>query len=250
MTSPSLSQSAPFATSSADGQRYARLAGLLLLLSAVFGGFGEMYVPEKLTVWTDPAATAGNIITSNALFRLGFASYLVEAVCDVVLAWAFYVLLRPVRPNVALLTAFLGLVSTALYAVAETFYFVPTLLLGGGDYLTVFTREQLSAIALLSLKLFGNVGGIFLVFYGVASLLRGYLIVQSRYLPRTLGVLLGLGGVGFIVQDILIVLSPARSSGLLLLPMIVAMLSLMLWLLVKGVDARHWEALAKQGQPA
>lgn len=246
MTSPSVvSQNATH--SFADGQRYARMAGLLLLISLVFGGFGEMYVPDKLTVWTDPTATASNIVASNGLFRLGFASYLVEAVCDVVLAWGFYILLRPVRPNVALLTAFLGLVSTALYAVAETFYFVPTLLLGRGDYLTVFTHEQLSAVALLSLKLFGNVGGIFLVFYGVASLLRGYLIAQSRYLPRTLGVLLVLGGVGFIVQDILIVMVPARSSGYLLLPMIVAMLSLMLWLLVKGIDARQWEAVAKHG---
>ncbi|HKX03558.1 MAG TPA: DUF4386 domain-containing protein [Methylomirabilota bacterium] len=237
----------PATHSSAFGQRYARLAGVLLLLSLVFGSFGEMYVGERLTVWTDAAATAGNIIASNGLFRLGFVSYLVEAVCDVVLAWAFYVLLRPVRPNVALLTAFLGLVSTALYGVAETFYFVPTLLLGRADYLTVFTHEQLSAAALLSLKLFGNVGGIFLVFYGVASVLRGYLIARSRYLPRVLGLLLGLGGIGFIVQDVLIVLSPASASGFLLLPMIVAMVSLMLWLLVRGVEGREWEEMAREG---
>ena len=108
----------------------------------------------------------------------------------------------------------------------------------------MFTHEQLSAAALLSLKLFSNVGGIFLVFYGIASVLRGYLIARSRYLPRILGLLLCLGGVGFIVQDLLIVLSPARSSAFFLLPMIVAMVSLMLWLLVKGVDGREWEAMA------
>src|SRR3954470_22292347 len=104
-------------------QTYARVAGVLLLLTIVAGFFGEVYVPSRIVVSGNATATANNITASNFLFRLGFASYLVEAACDVTLALIFYVLLRPVQKNLALLAAFFGLISTALYAVAELFYF-------------------------------------------------------------------------------------------------------------------------------
>jgi hypothetical protein len=101
---------------------YARLAGVLFLLTIVAGSFGEFYVPSQLVVPADATATANNIVASESLFRLGFASYLVEAICDIALALILYVLLRPVRRDLALLAAFFGLVSTATFALAELFY--------------------------------------------------------------------------------------------------------------------------------
>ena len=83
----------------ASVQTYARIAGVLFLLSIVAGFFGEVYVPAKLIVAGDATATARNITTFNSLFRLGFASYLVEALCDVTLTLILYVLLRPVQKN-------------------------------------------------------------------------------------------------------------------------------------------------------
>jgi hypothetical protein len=62
---------------------YARIAGVLFLITLVAGGFGEFYVPSTLIVSGDATATAKNIIASGALFRLGFAGYLVEAMCDI-----------------------------------------------------------------------------------------------------------------------------------------------------------------------
>lgn len=223
-------------------QRLARTAGLLILLSAVFGGLGEAYIPAKIIVSGDAAATVLNITTHRMLFRLGFAAYLVEGVCDVALALLFYRLLRPVGKNLALFAAFLGLVSTAVYTVAESFYFAPTLILSGANYLKTFSPEQLNTLALLSLRLFGRIAQIFLAFYGLASFIRGYLIFRSGYLPRTIGVLVMIGGVGFIADNLAIVLLPAYASDYLLLPVGVAGLSLMLWLLVKGVDVPKWNA--------
>ncbi len=227
----------------ASVQTYARTAGVLLLLSIVAGLFGELYVPSKLIVSADAEATARNITTSDSLFRWGFASYLVEALCDVALALILYVLLRPVQKDLALLAAFFGLISTALYAVAELFYFASSVILGGGaDYLKAFSADQLNGLALLSVKLYGYGAGIFMVFYGVASVLRGYLIFRSGYLPRFLGVLLSLAGVGFIAKNFTLVLAPAYSSDALLLPAFIAVVSLAVWLLVKGVDVAKWEA--------
>jgi hypothetical protein len=225
-------------------QTYARAAGVLFLLSMLAGGFGEFYVPSRLIVPTDAAATSRNIETSDTLFRLGFAGYLVEAVCDISLTLIFYVLLRPVRSDLALLAAFFGLVSTALFAVAELFYFAVPVILEGAHSLKGFSPDQRDGLVLLSLKLYGYGGGIFMVFYGIACLLRGYLIFRSGFLPRVLGVLLALAGLGFVARNFLLVLAPAYASDALLLPMFLAGLALTVWLLVKGVDVPKWEAKA------
>ena len=222
-------------------QTYARITGVLFLISVVAGGFGEFFVPSQLIVSADATATANNIIASDSLFRLGFASYLVEAVCDVALMLTLYVLLRPVHKDLALLAAFFGLVSTATFGTAELFYFAASLILGGADYLKTFSPDQLNTLALLSLKFYGYGGGIFMVFYGVTSILRGYLIFQSGYLPKVLGALLMLGGLGFVVRNFALILAPAYASDILLLPTTIAVLSLTLWLLVRGVDVPKWE---------
>src|SRR5713226_7894242 len=87
-------------------QTYARIAGVLFLISMVAGFFGEVYVPSRIIVSADATATATNITASNSLFRIGFAIYLVEAVCDIALSLFLYILLRPIRNDLALLAAF------------------------------------------------------------------------------------------------------------------------------------------------
>src|SRR5436305_4441010 len=120
MTSSSNQKAASQVTSI---QPYARTAGILMLVTILAGFFGESYVQSKIIIAGDAAATAKNVAMFSSFFRLGFAAYLVEALCDVTLAWLFFILLRPVHPNLALLAAFFGLVSTAVYAVSELFYY-------------------------------------------------------------------------------------------------------------------------------
>ena len=230
--------------SRAPVQTYARIAGALFLITIVAGGFGEFYVPSTLIVSADATATANNIRASEWLFRLGFAGYLVEAMCDIGLTLVLYVLLRRVHEELALLAAFFRLVSTAVFGAAELFYFAATFILGGAAVLKTFSPDQLNALALLSLKLYGYGGGIFMVFYGIPSILLGYLMFRSGYFPRILGALMALGGLGFVVRNFLLVLAPAWASSLLLLPMTLAVLPMTVWLLVKGVDVRKWEEMS------
>jgi hypothetical protein len=208
------------------------------------GGLGEFYIPNKMIISGDAAATAHNIVSSSALYRFGFAAYLLEAICDISLSLVFYVLLRPVNKYVALLAAFFGLVSTAVFAGGELFYFAPTHILGGAKYLSTFSTPQLNTLSQLSLKLYALCAGIFMAFYGIATSIRGYLIYRSEYLPRWLGAVVVIGGIGFILKNLALVLAPTISSDLFLLPMPLAALSMMVWFLVKGVDIRKWEAKA------
>ena len=149
----------------ASVQTYARMAGLLFLISIVAGGFGEGYAPTVLVVSTDAAATLANLKANEMLHRLSFAAYLVEAACDISIALIFYVLLRPVSRALALLSAFFGILSTATYACCELFYFaLPHLLLSDAEYLHTFTPDQIATLVLLSVKLFSYGTGLFLLF--------------------------------------------------------------------------------------
>jgi hypothetical protein len=230
--------------SSIDVRRYSKLTGLLLLISVVAGGFGEAYVPTFLIVAGDSAATARNILAHPLMFRLGFAAYLIEATCDIGLAWAFYLLLRPVNRNVALLAAFFGILSTAVFAGAELFYFFTSYLLGGSKALTGFSPEQLNTLAGISLKTYAYGAAAFATFYGTATFIRGYLAYKSEFIPRILGVLLMLGGIGFMVENFTFVLTPAYSSDFLALPMAVGVIATMFWILIKGIDPAKWRSAA------
>src|SRR5437762_1160660 len=189
-------------------QRYARIAGVLFLASLVAGGFGEAYVPSKIIVSGDAAATAANITNFQFLYRLGFAAFMIESLCDITLVLIMYALLKPVSKELSLLAAFFGLVGTTLFAFAELFYFAPLLITGGAGYLKTFSPDQLNALVLLSLKFYGYAGMIFTAYYGMSWILRGYLIFRSGNLPRFLGVLMIIGGVGFVARNFALILAP------------------------------------------
>jgi hypothetical protein len=225
-------------------QIYARIAGVLFLLSFLAGGFGEAYVPSRLMVSADATATAQNIKTLDSLLRLGFAGYLVEASCDIALVLILYVLLKHVHKNLALLATFFGLVGTAEFAAAELFYLAPRLILADVGYLKTFSPDQINALALLSLKLFAYGGAMFTALYGLAWVIRGYLMFRSGYLPKFLGVLMTLGGLAFIIRNVLLIFTPAYASGILLALLVPGALALSVWLLVKGVDVPKWKERA------
>ena len=221
-------------------QRYARIAGVLFLVSLVAGGFGEAYVPLKIIVSGDAAATAANITNFQFLYRLGFAGFLIESLCDITLVLIMYALLKPVSRELSLLAAFIGLIGTALFAFAELFYFAPRLIIGGTAYLKSFSPDQLNGLVLLSLKFYGSAGMIFTAYYGMAWIVRAYLIFRSGYLPKFLGVLMAIGGIGFVVRNFLLILAPAYASDVLLMLMFPGGLVMIVWLLVKGVNVQRW----------
>jgi hypothetical protein len=219
--------------------RYARAAGVAMLLSLVFGFLGELYLPGKLIVTGDAAATAANIIGNPTLLRITFASYLVEGICDVALLVFFYILLKPVDRNLAILSAFFGIVSMVTFAVGQASFFASSLVLRETGGMLAFTAEQRQALAFLYIRIAGMIAWLFLCMYGIASMIRGYLIMRSRYLPRILGILLMIGGAGFFLRTVTYVLAPSLSSPVLLLPMALAGIPLMLWLLFRGIDPQR-----------
>jgi hypothetical protein len=220
-------------------RRYARAAGIAILLSVVCGALGESYIPGRIIVSGDAAATAANIVNQPTLFRLGFATYLVEGLSDISLCVFFYVLLKPVNKNLALLSAFFGLASMVLFATAQSTYYTASLILRDMGGMTSFSSEQRNALAYLGVRTSQTTATLFIMLYGIASMIRGYLIARSDYLPRLIGTLFMIGGAGFFLRSATYLLAPSLSTPLLLIPMAFAGIPLMLWLLIRGGAITH-----------
>lgn len=227
----------------------ARLAGLLYLLLVPLGIMGIIYVPANLIVPGDAVTTASNIVENEGLFRLSIFSALLVQLVNLAVVWALYLLLKPVNKTLAMMMVVFILLGVPIAMLNELNHFSVLYLLKGAlndtDYLGVFTPDQLQAQAMFFLDLHANGIIIAQVFWGLWLLPMGYLIIKSGFLPKLLGFLLIIGGIGYLVDVVLIFLFPEVELvfseftflGEVLLP---------LWLLIKGVKVGVWteQALA------
>jgi hypothetical protein len=220
----------------------ARMAGAFEMFEGLTSAFGQVYILGKLVVIGNAPATAANILGHERLFWLGFASSLLGVAFHIAWTFLFYDLFTPVNRSLSLLAAFVSLVVCAMQAVTSLFYLAPLLILQGGNSVNAFTTEQLQGLALIFLKLNAYAFDIDLVFFGFWCALAGYLIFRSTFLPRILGVLLAIDGLGWMTF-----MTPPFASYLF--PVIavasaLAEIPLQLWLLVVGVNPQRWKEQA------
>lgn len=219
-------------------QLAARVAGFLYLLVIAGGIFAQVFVRERLIVVGDVAATADNLLQHAMLYRLGFAVHLFYLFCATVLALILYEVLRRVSASLALLALSFDLIAIAVEGVHLLHHLAPLLMLSDSGLAGV-DSSQLHAMAYAQARLFAYGFGISLVFFAGFCIAAGVLIYRSRFLPRTLGVMMAIAGFCYLINSFALFLSPALASLLfpyILMPCLLAELSLALWLLVKGVD--------------
>jgi hypothetical protein len=216
----------------------ARMAGVCQLLEAITATFGQVIVLGRLIVSGNAAATAANIVGHQRLYWCGFASSILAVIFH--LAWGFlmYELLKVVNRRVSILATFVMLMGGAMLAVTALFYLAPLVTLQGGGSLSAFTVAQLQALAAAFLRLNTYAFDIHTVFFGVWCVLTGYLIFKARFLPRVLGMLLIVSGLGWMLY-----LSPPFAVPLF--PFIAAAsaigeVPLELWLIVVGLNEARW----------
>ena len=228
----------------------ALVAGGALLIMAITAGFTVGYVFESLIVSEDAAATANNIRASEMLFRTGILGWLIILILDVFVAWALYVLLKPVHKSLSLLTAWLRLVYAAILGTALLNLVLVLLLLSDADYLTVFETNQLHALVSLSLNAFSDIWSIGLVVFGLHLSVLGYLVFKSRYIPTIWGVLLMIAALGYLITNVASLLLPhyedykATFEMVFIVPMIIGEVGLAFWLLIKSKNVEQWEKQA------
>ncbi len=211
------------------------------------GLFAELFVRGTMIVSGDPAATARNILAGEQLWRLGFAADMIGSAAYLVVTLVLYVLLRPVDKGISLLAAFFSLVGIAIGGIAALGHLVPLFILNGAPYMGVFATPALQAMALFALKLHAQGYLVALVFFGFYEVVLGYLIFRSTFFPKALGLLVGIAGIAFLINSFAFFLYPAIGraiNGPMLALDGAGEISLMLWLLVFGVNAEKWRQSA------
>ncbi|MBK9985133.1 MAG: DUF4386 domain-containing protein [Saprospiraceae bacterium] len=217
----------------------ARVSGFLYLITIIAGGFAEAFVREGLTVYGDPVATAHNILSSEQMYRLGFVADLLVILCGTFLTLIFYILFKPVNKNISLLAFIFGNVAAAVMAVNLLNQLAPLLLLHNSSYQTTFSIEQLQTLSLFFLNLQSQGYNISLFLFAFYFPIIGYLIYTSNILPRFLGILYALAGLGYLINSLGWFLLPHLAKYLfpyVLLPAFIGEVSMSLWLIFKGVE--------------
>ena len=200
---------------------------------------------SSIIVPGDATTTANNIMASEFLFRVGFVSDLIAFLCDLAVSVLFYVLLKPVNKTLSLIAASLRLLAhPAIASVNLLNHFAALLLLSGADYLTVFNPDQLHALVMLFLNMHHYGYLIAGAFFGFHCLLLGYLLFKSDLFPGILGIFMVVASCGYLIESFGNFLFPGYEklfAMIVVVPAVIAELSLCLWLLVKGVKLQSQE---------
>lgn len=216
-------------------QRPAKIAGLLYLLWFPLGIFGILYVPSVVVVPGDIATTASNIVANEPLYRLSIVTALLSGIVGIFLALLLYRVFYRINHAQASMMAVFLLVAIPVALFNEVMKFGPLLLLTDPAFSNYFTLEQIHALSTLFLNLHEHGIAISGVFWGLWLFPLGILVYRSQIIPRILGILLLVAGLGYVIDSMIFFLLPTVSMefapfmfwGELFFP---------LWLLIKGVD--------------
>jgi hypothetical protein len=218
----------------------ARLTGLLYFLLAIMAIYGYMYVSPKIMVAGDIAVSAKNMLANEFLFRTSLASNIITHTLFLFVALLLYRLLRQVNEQQSKIMVGLVLIG------------IPVAFLGGalkmtslyifkGELLTSFSTEQAQDIAATFLK-FGSYSGQMVTFYwGLWLIPLGLLVYKSGFIPRILGILLLINGLGYMISSMTYVLFPdsyASVSKIVYPTYFLGEVPLILWLMIKGVQSK------------
>jgi Domain of unknown function (DUF4386) len=222
----------------------ARMAGVFQLLEALTATYGQKFALGGLIVSGNATATAAKILGHESVFWLGFASSLIGVVFHVAWAFLFYELFKVVNRRLSSFAMFVILVGCAVQALTSVLYGAPMLVLNAGTSLNGLTTEQLQALAYAFIRLNGYAFNTYLVFFGIWCVLVGFLIFRSTFMPRVLGLLLAISGLGWMIYLVppvavrLFIPYIAGASALGEIP-------LELWLIIFAVNPQRWREQAQ-----
>ena len=119
------------------------IAGIGLLVMAIIAPIANFSILQRLVVPDDAGKTFTNIAASEGQFRIGIILFLATAILDIIVAWALYILLRPVNRSLSLLAGWFRIVYAAMLGIVSFYLINVVQLIGGAGYLSAFEPGQL-----------------------------------------------------------------------------------------------------------
>ncbi|MFZ3590563.1 DUF4386 domain-containing protein [Bacillus sp. DJP31] len=222
-----------------DQRKSALIAGTSLIIMTLAASFSYGFAHGSLVVHGNVSATFNNILSSTILFKAEIFGWLIILICDIVVAWAFFIFMKPLSKNLSLLAAWLRLTYATILGLAILNLVVVMLLTNGSNYLSAFDTDQLQAQVMLFLEAFEVIWSIGLIIFGVHLFVVGYVASKSESIPKIISILLLVASIGYILTHLCKTFLPQYDAFMLLdfvfiLPMIVGELGFGLWLLFRG----------------
>ena len=209
------------------------IAGVALLFLSVLAAVGYAVIVQRLVTPGDATATASDILGSEGMFRLGVAMLYVVIVLDLVVAWALLRVFSPVSRDISRLAAWFRVAFAAVFMAAiGQLAGIPDML-GSEGYAGAFSTEQLEGQALLRVDAFTDIYMASLILFGVHLLLLGYLAYKSGYVPKVIGILLAIAGVGYMFDSFVTVFTEGSPFAITTVTFLGEFL-LALWLVIRG----------------
>lgn len=222
-------------------RRAARVAAVLYVFLTLSAPFGLIYIPNALIVRGDATATADRFRASELLVRLGIGSELFHQAIAIFLVLALYRLFKPVDKWLAVQVVILGaLVSVPIVFLNVLNHVAALTLVSGADFLTVFGKAQLEALAYLFVRLHEQGIQVAAVFWGLWLFPYGMLVMRSGFAPAWLGVLMIIAGVGYVISSTASLILPQYADAVGKVTMILAFgeLPFIFWLWIWGTRLR------------
>lgn len=227
-------------------RRAAIVAGIGLLIMAILAPIANFSIIPSLVVHGDAKTTANNIMSSIPLFRMGICFLLIVSILDIIVAWALYIVLRPVNKELSVLAACLRIVYAAIFAISINNLLNILLYLKGAEYLKAIELSQLYAHIMVSLDSFQSGWNIGMTIFGLHLSVLGYLIYKSGYFPKFLGVLVIISSIGYLTDSFGKIVFSNYKLTLSMFTFIGEVL-LIFWLFGKGIKGFSKKAVRGKG---
>jgi hypothetical protein len=215
----------------------ALIAGIGLLIMVFVAPVAEMYLYPKIIASFNPAETIANFQANKPQFRILLLFYLITFICDIIVAWALYLLLIHVNKSLSLFTAWLRL-GYSIMALIAAFYLAKVYrIIDNPKYLEVLGTDALEAqvqFALADSRILWAFG---FFLFAPHLIMLGYLLYKSKYIPKIFGILLVLNGLGYLIYESSPYLFPDANLNILMITFFGEII-LMGWLLIKGRNVR------------
>jgi hypothetical protein len=224
-----------------QGKAYSQITGLLYLIIAIIGGFSIGYMPSVIIAEGNAVLTFQNLIDNQELFRWGIAGDIVVMVLEIVLTVMLYHLFKSFSTTGMTIATYSRLAMAIIMGVNLINYMIPAIIMTQPEYLSAFSSSELESLTLLFFKAhkYGELA--WQIFFAIHLFTLGYVIRKSRKIPKWLGILMLIGGIGYagdsFIQFTLMnseILSILFSSLLVLA--VIAEFWFAFWLLLKGMN--------------
>ncbi|MTI30115.1 DUF4386 domain-containing protein [Xanthovirga aplysinae] len=222
-----------------SAQKNGRISAVLYLILIPLGFFGVAYVPSLLEVPGEMATTISNIVESEFLFRLGMVSVFLMNIVSILLVLYLYKLFKPINKTTAIFMVAFLLIGACISMLNEVNNFA-ALFLSGSNSGSVFNREQAQQLVglFLDMQEFGSY--IATIFWGLWLFPLGKLIIKSNAIPKLLGILLIIAGIGYLIDCFILFFLPELEFKITTFTFIGEVL-FPLWLLIKGINIEKWK---------